>query len=34
MNYQNAACAPNDLPPRKHNMNRALFSTVTLPRVF
>jgi hypothetical protein len=34
MNYQNAACAPNDLLPRKQNMNRALFFAVTHPRVF
>jgi hypothetical protein len=34
MNYQTAACAPNDLPPRKHNMNRALFFAVNNPRIF
>jgi hypothetical protein len=34
MNYQNAACAPNDLPPLKHNMNRAPLFAGNNPRVF
>jgi hypothetical protein len=34
MNYQTAACALNDLPQRKHNMNRALCFAVNTPRVF